>query len=129
MHGLVPGPDPRSPERSGAGVHSLSRALGLLGDRWTLLIVYEAMFAGTTRFGDFQRALRIPTNVLTRRLQTMVEAGLLERVTSPRGHSPHEYRLTAYGDRLLPVVAALLAWDGERPAAESAEVQQLPGSG
>jgi DNA-binding HxlR family transcriptional regulator len=129
MHGLVPGRDPRNPERTRSGVRSLSRALDLLGDRWTLLIVYEAMFAGTTRFGDFQRALRIPTNVLTRRLQTMVEAGVLERVPAPRGHSPHEYRLTAYGDRLLPVVAALLTWDGERPAAEIAEIQQLPESG
>lgn len=117
MHGLIP-----AGARGGTGVPPtpgpLARAIDAVGDRWTLLIVYQVLFGGMTRFGDFHRELRIPTNVLTRRLQALVQAGVLERVRAPRGHSLHEYRATPQGTHLWTVLAALHAWGATWSAAD-----------
>lgn len=111
MHGLIPGsPEEWKPQRPSP---ALVRAVDVVGDRWALLIVYYALVHGTTRFGDFHRELRIPTNVLTRRLQSLVQFGVLDRADAPRGHSLHEYRLTPLGEGLWPVIAALTNWGNE----------------
>ena len=60
-------------------VCSIARALELVGERWTLLILRNALFAGSTRYRDFQRALGIATNVLQDRLDGLVEDGIMER--------------------------------------------------
>lgn len=115
MHAQVPGGDelwddlPARPSRTGP----IDRAIEVVGDRWSLLILHEALFRGTTRFGEFNRALRIPTNILTRRLQALVEAGVFERVSAPQGRSLHEYRPTVKGQHLWPVLAAFLDWGTE----------------
>ncbi len=89
---------------------SLARALEVVGERWTLLIVRDAFF-GVRRFGDFAAHLDIPRAVLTSRLAALVEAGVLALVPGPHGHD--EYALTGKGRDLWPVVRSLLAWGDE----------------
>lgn len=91
---------------------SVARALEVLGERWTLLIVRDALL-GLRRFDDFQRSLGIARNVLTGRLERLVEAGVLERVRY-QDHPPrHEYHLTETGRDLSVPVIALMHW-GDR---------------
>jgi DNA-binding HxlR family transcriptional regulator len=86
---------------------SLARALEVVGERWTLLIVRDAFF-GVRRFGDFAVHLEIPRAVLTSRLTALVEAGVVATEPGPHGHD--EYALTGKGRDLWPVVRSLLAW-------------------
>jgi DNA-binding HxlR family transcriptional regulator len=86
---------------------SLARALEVVGERWTLLIVRDAFF-GVRRFGDFAAHLAIPRAVLTHRLGALVEADVLAVVPGPHGHD--EYALTGKGLDLWPVVRSLLTW-------------------
>jgi DNA-binding HxlR family transcriptional regulator len=89
---------------------SVARAADLLGERWTLLIVREALM-GTTRFADFQRGIpQISRTMLATRLRTLVDAGVLSKATTPAGPT---YALTASGAELLAVVEALGRW-GQR---------------
>ncbi|GAB3152900.1 winged helix-turn-helix transcriptional regulator [Amycolatopsis sp. NPDC004378] len=81
---------------------SLARALEVVGERWTLLIVRDAFF-GVRRFGDFAAQLGIPRAVLTSRLKSLVREGVLV-------HADGEYRLTDKGLALWPVVRALMGW-------------------
>src|SRR5712691_11791659 len=60
-------------------VCSIARALELVGERWSLLILRSAVFAGSTRYGEFQRSLGIATNILQNRLDGLVAAGIMER--------------------------------------------------
>jgi DNA-binding HxlR family transcriptional regulator len=91
---------------------SLARALEVIGERWTLLIVRDA-FYGVQRFNDFQAHLDIPKAVLSDRLAGLVEAGVLERTADPEHGGRHLYRLTAAGRELWPALHALLSW-GDR---------------
>jgi DNA-binding HxlR family transcriptional regulator len=93
---------------------SLARALEVVGERWTLLIVRDSFF-GVRRFGDFAAHLDIPRAVLTDRLTTLVDAGVLALVPGAHGHD--EYVLTAKGADLWPAVRALLAWGDEHYSA------------
>jgi len=95
---------------------SAARTLELVGERWSLLIIRNAMFAGSTRFTQFERKLGIAPNTLSSRLDRFVEAGLME--TRPLAGDPetHEYVLTAKGLDLQPVIVALTEW-GDRWAA------------
>jgi DNA-binding HxlR family transcriptional regulator len=88
---------------------SVGRALTLLGERWTMLIMGEAFF-GVRRFGQFARNLNIPRPTLSSRLRTLVDAGLLERVPYARDPDRHEYRLTDAGRDLFPAIVALMRW-------------------
>ena len=80
---------------------SVGRTLGLVGERWTLLILREAFF-GVRRFGQLARNLGIPRPTLSARLRTLVDAGLLARVPYARDPDRHEYRLTDAGRDLFP---------------------------
>jgi DNA-binding HxlR family transcriptional regulator len=86
---------------------SLARALEVVGERWTLLIIRDAFF-GVRRFGDFVAQLAIPRAVLTDRLKSLVREGVLVRDDDAAGGV--EYRLTAKGVALWPVVRALTSW-------------------
>jgi DNA-binding HxlR family transcriptional regulator len=88
---------------------SVARALDVVGDPWTLLIVRDAMF-GYSRFEDFQRRLEVPRNTLSARLATLTEAGVLDRTPYQDNPTRHEYRLTAKGWALRPVIITLLQW-------------------
>jgi len=94
---------------------SAARALEIVGERWSLLIIRNAMFAGATRFTEFQRGLGVAPNILSSRLELLVEAGLMQRHMSGPGDSPH-YVLTSKGLDLQPVIISLSAW-GDRWAA------------
>src|SRR5436190_4739362 len=87
---------------------SASRALELIGERWSLLILRDAMFGGLTRFSQFQKSLGVATNVLTKRLEDFVAEGLMERRQEPGEQA--EYVLTRKGLELLPTIVALTEW-------------------
>ena len=95
---------------------SAARALEVVGERWSLLIIRNAMFGGLTRFSEFQRALGIAPNILAGRLDGFVTAGLMRTRPLGAGQEAHEYVLTAKGLDLQPVILALSAW-GDRWAA------------
>jgi DNA-binding HxlR family transcriptional regulator len=95
---------------------SAARALELVGERWSLLIIRDALFAGCSRFGDFQRSLGVAPNILTARLDSFVAAGLMERRRYSEHPEHYEYLLTGKGRDLAPVIVALTAW-GDRHAA------------
>ncbi|MEU5909245.1 helix-turn-helix domain-containing protein [Micromonospora sp. NPDC047527] len=94
---------------------SIARALEIVGERWTLLIIRNAM-VGDCRFDSFLSDLGMARNVLAQRLNTLVEAGIFERV--PYKHRPlrHEYRLTPRGRELAPVLTALMQWGDKHSA-------------
>lgn len=91
---------------------SVARALEILGDWWTLLVVREA-FLGTRRFADFESSLDISKNVLTQRLDHLVAHGVLERVDAGVHGTRYEYVLTPMGKDLATVMTALRQW-GDR---------------
>jgi DNA-binding HxlR family transcriptional regulator len=95
---------------------SAARALELVGERWSLLIIRDALFARCARFGDFQRSLGVAPNILTARLDSFVAAGLMERRRYSEHPEHYEYLLTGKGRDLAPVIVALSAW-GDRHAA------------
>jgi len=95
---------------------SIARALELVGERWTLLIVRDALFAGVTRFNDHQHNLGIATNVLKTRLDALLAAGIMTRATTPNGQ--HEYVLTDKGRALTPALVALTRWGDEWATSE-----------
>ncbi|MFD3543057.1 winged helix-turn-helix transcriptional regulator [Streptomyces sp. NPDC058662] len=86
---------------------ALSRAMEVVGERWTLLIVRDA-FLGVRRFKDFAAHLGTPRAVLSDRLASLTAAGVLTRVPA-HGPRPH-YELTPRGIALWPAVRALSAW-------------------
>jgi DNA-binding HxlR family transcriptional regulator len=94
-------------------VCSAARALELVGERWSLLIVRNALFAGMTRYNDFRKGLGIATNILKARLDGLVAAGIMERRGTPRNPDHYEYLLTGKGRDLAPVILALTDW-GDR---------------
>jgi DNA-binding HxlR family transcriptional regulator len=89
---------------------SLARALEIVGERWTLLILRDSFF-GVRRFGDFAAHLNIPRAVLSDRLSSLTEAGVLARADGGHGHT--EYVLTSKGLPLWPAIRILLAWGDE----------------
>ena len=91
---------------------SVARALSVVGDRWTMLILREA-FLRTRRFDDFQARTGASRPVLAERLKTLVEHGVLERRRYSEHPDRYEYRLTPKGRDLYPVVVSLLRW-GDR---------------
>jgi DNA-binding HxlR family transcriptional regulator len=104
-----------------AQVCSIARSLEVVGERWSLLILRDAVFGGATRYSDFQRRLGIATNVLTARLEGLVAAGVLRRERYSEQPELHEYLLTEKGLALAPALIALTEWgdrwatDGEPP--------------
>jgi DNA-binding HxlR family transcriptional regulator len=91
---------------------SIARALEIVGERWTLLIVRDA-FLGRRRFDEFQQSLGIARNVLTDRLNRLVEEGVLERVRYQQRPDRFEYRLTTKGRDLHLALSGLRQW-GDR---------------
>lgn len=102
---------------------SIARCLEQVGDGWTLLIIREAFF-GTRRFGEFQSHLGIAPNVLTARLQGLVQHGILQAMAESENGRVLDYRLTDKGRDLFPIVIALLQWgDRHTPAPDGPPVQ------
>ena len=98
----------------------IARSLDVIGDRWTLLIVRDAI-AGSTRFTEFRESLGMPRDVLADRLDTLVAGGVLERraVSREGQRARDEYFVTDSGRELLVVLGALGDWGARnRPWAE-----------
>jgi len=88
---------------------SLARALAVLGDRWTLLVLREA-FLRVRRFDDFQASLGIARRVLAERLKLLVREGVLKKTAYQKRPVRYEYRLTEKGLALYPALIALVHW-------------------
>jgi DNA-binding HxlR family transcriptional regulator len=96
---------------------SVARALSVIGDRWTLLILRDC-FLKVRRFDDFQDRLGIGRPILADRLQKLVDAGVLAKVAYRQSPVRHEYRLTPKGLDLHPVILAIVHWGDAHMAGE-----------
>ncbi|HZU74936.1 MAG TPA: helix-turn-helix domain-containing protein [Acidimicrobiales bacterium] len=102
--------------KSFADMHcSVAQCLEVVGEWWSMLIVRDA-FLGVTRFDQFQERLGISRNVLNQRLARLVAAGVLEKLAYSDHPPRYDYRLTAKGRDLWPVLTAMRQW-GDRHAA------------
>ncbi|HVO13979.1 MAG TPA: helix-turn-helix domain-containing protein [Alphaproteobacteria bacterium] len=99
----------------------IARSLERVGEWWSILILRDA-FHGLTRFDQFQKSLDIAPNILTRRLNALVESGLLERRRYSDRPARYEYLLTERGRDFRPVLWALLAWGNKHFAPEGKSV-------
>jgi DNA-binding HxlR family transcriptional regulator len=105
----------------------IARSLDVLGEKWTIMIVRDAL-AGLTRFGDFQSSLGIPRDVLAARLSSLVEGGVLERrdYKPEGGRRREEYVLTDAGRELAVILLALGNWaDRHRPSPRNSRMRFL----
>ena len=90
----------------------IARSLDVIGDWWSLLIVRDAL-RGTRRFSEFHKGLGVSKNILTRRLRTLVEQGILELIPASDGSAYQDYVLTPKGRALFPILVALRQWGEE----------------
>ena len=88
---------------------NIARSASVLGDHWNILLIRQACL-GIRRYEQFQRTLGIGRNMLTIRLNGLVEHGILERVDYQANPPRHEYRLTDKGRALFPAITALRQW-------------------
>jgi DNA-binding HxlR family transcriptional regulator len=88
---------------------SMARTIGVIGDRWTLLILREC-FLRTRRFEGFQSALGITRHLLAERLKKLVRLGVLRRIPYQESPKRHEYILTQKGLDFYPIMMALVHW-------------------
>jgi DNA-binding HxlR family transcriptional regulator len=97
-----------------ADVHgtTIAAVADLIGDKWSMLVVRD-VFRGVRRFDEFCNDLGMSRAVLTVRLKKLVDAGVLVKVPYQQRPVRHEYRLTAMGMELSPMLVALLRW-GDR---------------
>ncbi len=98
---------PKKPQRSGCPI---AVTLDLVGDKWTFVIMRD-MVNGKKRFGEFIDSPEgIPTNILASRLKRMEQAGLIAKKPYQMNPRRFDYRLTAEGEGLLPVLQAMCRW-------------------
>jgi len=97
---------------------SIARTLEIVGEKWTLLILREVWY-GSSRFGEFERVLGCPRNLLAERLRMLVEQGILSTETyqEPGSRSRQRYVITPKGADLVPAVLGLMRW-GDRYRAD-----------
>lgn len=88
----------------------IAASLDIMGDRWTMLILRDMLFAGKSQFGEFASDEGVATNILADRLATLVERGIIERITDQNDRRRLHYRPLAPGVELLPVIAELVVW-------------------
>jgi len=107
-------PDMRQYTAYDSDVCSIARTLALIGDRWTLLVLRDVA-NGVGRFDELADHLGVARNVLSRRLARLTEHGLVERAAyrEEGARERHEYRLTAPGRELVPILLAFMTW-GDR---------------
>jgi len=99
----------------------IARSLDRVGEWWSILILRDAL-AGMTRFEEFQKSLAIAPNILTRRLNALVDAGFLARRCYSEHPPRHEYILTDRGRDFCPVLISLIAFGNRHFAPEGASV-------
>jgi DNA-binding HxlR family transcriptional regulator len=102
--------------KSFADMHcSVAQTLEVVGEWWTMLIVRDA-FMGVTRFDQFQERLGISRNILNERLNRLVDEGVFDKVAYSDHPPRYDYRLTAKGRDLWPIMTAMRQW-GDKYAA------------
>ena len=104
---------------------AIARALEVIGERWTLLIVRDALY-GVRRFSDFHAHLDVPKAVLSERLTSLVEHGIMERRPDPDHAGRKLYQLTTAGRDLWPVLHAMLVWADDHDFPNSRRFVHLP---
>lgn len=87
----------------------IARSMEAIGDCWSMLIIRDAML-GKKRFGEFQKSLGVAKNILTVRLRTLVEDGILTLAQSADGGAYQDYVLTDKGRAVFPIMVALREW-------------------
>jgi DNA-binding HxlR family transcriptional regulator len=105
----------------------ISTALDFVGDRWTLLVIRDLMFAGKRHFREFlQSEEAISSNVLADRLASLLESGIVSKAGDPTHSQKAVYSLTPKGLDLLPVIVAMSAWSQKyEPKTRRPEAVQL----
>lgn len=103
----VPTTTTRRRTRASRDAESFPETMAVFGNRWSAAVIGAAL-QGVHRYSAFESTLRIPSNILTERLRTLLDHGLLHVTNSAEGH--REYRLTAKGQAFFPVVATTLHW-------------------
>lgn len=98
---------------------SIARSMPIIGERWTLLILRD-LFQGVHRFEELQQHLKAPRDVLTKRLRTLAEAGVIEKVPYQEAgaRQRYEYRLTPAGRDLRVVLTAVREWGDKHLAGD-----------
>ncbi len=100
---------------------SLAQALDVIGEWWSMLIVRDFFLgAGVRRFEQLRDSLGISRNILTERLRTLTDAGVIERVPVKEGGRRQAYQLTEKGIDLLPTLIAMMQW-GDRWRSDSGQ--------
>ena len=99
----------------------IARSLERVGEWWSILILREALL-GSTRFDEFHKSLHIAPNILTRRLNALVESGLFERRLYQEHPPRHAYVLTQAGRDFHPVLIALMTWGNKYFSPEGASI-------
>lgn len=97
------------PEKLSSGTCAISRSLALVGDAWSALILRDAS-RGMTQFDQFRTSLGIAPNILSRRLKSLTEAGVLEKRRYSEKPPRDEYVLTQAGRDFIPILAAMAEW-------------------
>ena len=90
----------------------IARSLDAIGDWWSLLIIRDAL-VGRRRFGEFQKSLGLAKNILTVRLRTLVDQGILKMAPASDGSAYQEYVPTPKGRGVFPILVALRQWSEE----------------
>jgi DNA-binding HxlR family transcriptional regulator len=103
---------------------SVARALSVVGERWTMLILREA-FLGHRRFDEFQARTGVARNILSARLRALVGHGIFERIEKALPGDHVEYRLTGKGLDLYPILVAMLRWGDRWMACEGGPPVEL----
>jgi len=109
---------------------SISCALEIIGDRWTLLIIRDILFGESKSFGDFRSSPeRIATNILSNRLEKLVSYGILKKSVNKENRLKYDYELTDIGLGLEPIIRAIGEWghttiDGSRSIDSFLEINQ-----
>jgi DNA-binding HxlR family transcriptional regulator len=101
------------PRRSFNQACSIARTLEIVGERWSLLVLRDMWVRGPRRFEQLQRNLAVARNILTDRLDTLVEGGVVERRLYQTRPDRYEYFLSDIGQELVPALLSLLTW-GDR---------------
>lgn len=96
---------------------SIARTTEIIGERWTVIILRD-LFNGIRRFDDLQRHMSIARDILTKRLTTLIDAGIVEKVAyqDEGARTRYEYHLTQAGRDLIPVMVALMDWGNKYTA-------------
>jgi DNA-binding HxlR family transcriptional regulator len=103
---------------------SIARPMAILGERWTILILRD-LFLGFRRFDEFQEHLGVATNVLSARLATLEDEGIVERRRYSERPARYEYRLTKKGRDLQPVILELMRWHDEHMPVRGGAIHEL----